>query len=80
MRIDDIEVCSPIAELILFLINNNFTVIEQRVADYHFHEVIVRMKGNNSVNVNDINIDKINQPTPGVFCCDCHWSCVKIEQ
>jgi len=44
MKIDDIEVCQPITELVSFLIKNDYTIIEQKVADYHFHEVIIKMK------------------------------------
>lgn len=77
MKIDGIEVCQPITELISFLLKNDFTIIEQRVADYHFHEVMIKMKKSTSVNVVDIN--KISQPKPGVFCCECHWSSVIIE-
>lgn len=79
MRIDDIEVCQPITELVSFFIKNDFTIIEQKIADYHFHEVIIKMKINSSTNALDISIEKISEPKPGVFFCECHWSRVIIE-
>lgn len=78
MRIDDIEVCHLITELVSLLIKNDFTIIEKKVADYHFHEVTIKMK-KSYINMIDIAIEKINQPKPGFFCCECHWSSVIIE-
>jgi len=79
MRIENIEVCQPIVELVKLLVRNNVTIIESRVSDYHFHEVFIRMKNNSFKNFDDINIANITQPNQGMFCCSCHWSCVKVE-
>ena len=79
MRIDDIEVCQPITELVSFLIKNDFKIIEQKIADYHFHEVIIKMKKDSSPKAVNISIEKISQPKPGTFFCECHWSSVIIE-
>jgi len=79
MEIEGIELCKPIVELLEFLRDNDFTIIEERISDYHFHEVFIKMKNNSSKRFDSIGIDNITQPNPDVFCCSCHWSCVAIE-
>ena len=79
MKIDDIEVCKPITELVLFFTQHGFTILDSKVSDYHFHEVFIQMKSNSFINYDAIKIENISQPKPGLFCCNCHWSCIKIE-
>ena len=79
MKIDNIEVCKPITELVLFLTQNGFVSLDSKVSDYHFHEVLIRMKNNPLINLENVIFENISQPKPGTFCCNCHWSCVKIE-
>lgn len=79
MKIDDIAVCKPITELVSFFTNNGFVMLESKVSDYHFHEVFIKMKSNSSVDLDKVHFENISQPKSGVFCCNCHWSCVKIE-
>ncbi|WP_159514029.1 MULTISPECIES: AraC family transcriptional regulator [Enterobacter] len=79
MKVDDIEVCKPITELVSFFTKNGFVILESKVSDYHFHEVFIKMKNNSAIELDNVSFEKISQPKPGVFCCSCHWSCIKIE-
>ncbi|XUA20898.1 hypothetical protein ACQVA2_09135 [Citrobacter sp. OP27] len=79
MKIDNIEVCNPIVELVKLLEAYDYTIIEEKVSDYHFNEVFIKMKSNTSKKLLYINMANITQPEQGLFCCGCHWSGVKLN-
>lgn len=79
MKIDDIEVCKPITELVLFFTKHGLILLDSKISDYHFHEVFIQMKSNSFINYDYIKIKNISQAKPGLFYCSCHWSCIKIE-
>lgn len=71
--------CKPIEILLDTLINNGFKVIESKVSDFHFHEVFIRLKGENANAIKKIDIDKIKKVDNKTFSCECHWSIVEIN-
>lgn len=79
MKIANIEVCKPITQFVSFFIDKGMVIVESNISDYHFHEIMIKMKGNSSSAIHNVKVENISKPKPGVFCCKCHWSCVKIE-
>jgi hypothetical protein len=43
MKVDDIEVCKPITELVSLFTKSGFVILESKVSDYHFYEVFIKI-------------------------------------
>ena len=78
MQIREIKVCDPIATLVRELKKMGFETVEQKVNDYHFHEVYIKMLGNVDEKLNKLKIDKISRDDNNNFSCTCHWSIVEV--
>lgn len=50
------KMCEPIAALVQSLHHLGFTTIEQKVSDYHFSELYIKMNGKQSIEIDTINI------------------------
>lgn len=50
------KMCKPIAALVQSLHHLGFTTIEQKVSDYHFSELYIKMNGKQSIEIDTINI------------------------
>lgn len=57
------KMCEPIAALVQSLHHLGFTTIEQKVSDYHFSELYIKMKGKQSNEIDTINIPQIQRIT-----------------
>ncbi|CAZ97521.1 hypothetical protein Q4603_21865 [Zobellia galactanivorans] len=78
MQIEKVTVCKPIETLVKELKKNGFEIIEQKVSDYHFHQVSIKMSGNINL-VKNISIDNIEKHDEHTYFCKCHWSTVEIS-
>jgi hypothetical protein len=76
------ELCKPIASLVEHLTMNDFVVIEQKVSDYHFHELYLKLQANdvNSFESTEISIAGIEKTDDHKYTCSCHWSTVELVQ
>ena len=74
--VDECPVCEPIKKALGFLVNNNFEIIEQKVSDYHFHELYFKLKGEE---IDVPVIENITQHSDSKLTCKCHWSSIEFE-
>ena len=72
------KMCEPIAALVQSLHHLDFTTIEQKVSDYHFSELYIKMKGKHNNEIDTINIPQIQRNNDSTFTCSCHWSTVEL--
>ena len=72
------KMCEPIAALVQSLHHLGFTTIEQKVSDYHFSELYIKMKGKQNNKIDTINIPQIQRNNDSTFTCSCHWSTVEL--
>ena len=72
------KMCEPIAALVQSLHHLGFTTIEQKVSDYHFSELYIKMKGKQNNKIDTINIPQIQRNNDSTFSCSCHWSTVEL--
>ena len=71
------SMCNPIIELTTLLQSCGFTIVKQELADYHFNEFEIVMKGKES-QLPMIDIEGIEQYSDNIYCWKCHWSVVKL--
>jgi hypothetical protein len=73
---DDCPACEPVNRLIGTLLENGFEIIEQRLDDYHFHQLYFKLQGR------CILLEIL--PSEGFsrqgnkYICDCHWSTIEV--
>lgn len=74
--VDNCKACEPVNQLIQILSQNGFKIIEQKLEDYHFHQIYIKLVGN----LNILDSLKTNGFTriENKFICDCHWSTVEL--
>ena len=72
------KMCKPIAALVQSLHHLGFTTIEQKVSDYHFSELYIKMTGKQNNEIDTINIPQIQRNNRSTFTCSCHWSTVEL--
>jgi len=78
--IDNTEVCQPIAELSSLLRERGAVILNERLSDYHFKEVLIEMEYEGSADAfDDLAINEITRVNPGKYTCDCHWSTVIVN-
>jgi len=75
--VDNCPVCKPISELIVYLQENGFEIIEQKIEDFHFHQLYFKLFGRKDI-LDISQIKNIKQYSPTRFICKCHWSIVDI--
>jgi len=74
--IDNCPICKPVQNVLGFLERNHFEVMEEKIADYHFHELYFKLRGKST----DIPaIDQITRHSTSKFTCECHWSVIELE-
>mgnify|MGYP003609432031 CR=1 FL=1 len=79
MKIDKVTVCDPIKNWIELLKKFDFKIVEEKVKDFHFHEVYFKMKGETVDEITNLTVEGINKVTPNLYTCNCHWSTVELE-
>jgi hypothetical protein len=74
--VDDCTACEPVNRLIGVLLKNGFEITEQRLEDYHFHQLYFKLKG---------NLDFLKRKSfvgftkkKHSYFCDCHWTTVEV--
>jgi hypothetical protein len=74
--IDDCPACEPVNNLIGKLLENGFEISEQRLEDYHFHQLYFKLTG---------NLDFLKRKSfvgfskkKHTYFCDCHWTGVEV--
>ncbi len=74
--VEDCPACEPVNRLIHELKKQKFKLIEQRLEDYHFHQLYFKFKGNiaSIANISEDDFTKNEHK----FICDCHWSTIEI--
>jgi hypothetical protein len=75
--VDDCPACEPVNRLISTLLKNGFEISEQRLDDYHFHQLYFKLQG---------NLNFLKRKTFAGFTkkkhtyyCHCHWTTVEME-
>lgn len=74
--VDDCPACEPVTRLIGTLLGNGFEISEQRLDDYHFHQLYFKLHGSG------ILLDIL--PSEGFsregnkYICNCHWSTIEV--
>jgi hypothetical protein len=74
--VDDCPACEPINRLIRDLKKHKFRLVEQRLEDYHFHQLYFKLKGDIAL-IAGISFNGFTK-NEHKFICDCHWSTVEI--
>lgn len=74
--VDDCPACEPINRLIHDLKEQKFKLTEQRLEDYHFHQLYFKLKGDIAL-IEKISLEGFSK-IDHKFICDCHWSTVEI--
>jgi hypothetical protein len=75
-KIENCEVCLPIDTIISDLTSMGYVIVEQKVDDYHFHQVYYKLRGNYPVTKTYPEITIKNHK----YICKCHWSTIEIVQ
>lgn len=77
--VDNCPTCEPLFKLIKILRENNFQIIEQKVNDYHFHELYFKFKGDiGKLSKINFDLNGIERHNDNKFIYTCHWSTVEI--
>lgn len=79
MQVDKIKVCNPLESLLSILLEKGFVIIKSKVSDFHFYELYFTLQGNDTIELEQINIDMIKKIDHKNFLCTCHWSIVELE-
>jgi hypothetical protein len=76
-KVDNIPICKPIKFFLELVESHGGSIIEQKISDYHFHELFFKV--NNFQNKDVKNIEGIEMLRDGIYYCTCHWSTVEIS-
>jgi hypothetical protein len=74
--VDDCPACEPVNRLIGVLLKNDFEISEQRLEDYHFHQLYFKLQGNLSF-LKRKSFKGFSKKKHRYFC-NCHWTTVEI--
>ena len=74
--VDDCPACEPVNRLIDILLENGFEISEQRLEDYHFHQLYFKLRGNLTF-LKSKSFAGISK-RKGTYFCDCHWTTVEV--
>ena len=74
--VDKCPACEPINEFIETLLDGGFKIIEQKIEDYHFHQLYFKLEGKlkGLENTERKGFKRIENK----FICECHWSTVDL--
>jgi hypothetical protein len=75
--VDGCRACEPVSRLINELLEKGFVIVEQRMEDYHFHQLYLKLRGNTNL-VDSYLVDGFSR-IEQKFICNCHWSTIEIE-
>ena len=74
--INNCLICKPVQNILRFLERNLFEVMEESIADDHFHELYFKLRGK----ATDIPIiDQITRHSTSKFTCKCYWNVIELE-
>lgn len=76
--VDDCRACEPVTRLVNELLEKGFVIIEQRMEDYHFHQLYIKLQGNLSL-VDSYSVDGFSR-VETKFICNCHWSVIETVE
>lgn len=74
--VDDCPACEPVNRLIGTLLENGFEISEQRLDDYHFHQLYFKLQGS-GILLEILPSDGFSREG-NKYICDCHWSTIEI--
>lgn len=74
--VDDCPACEPVNRLIDILLGNGFEMIEQRLDDYHFHQLYFKLRGSGILL--EVLPSEGFSIEGGKYICNCHWSMVEL--
>jgi hypothetical protein len=74
--VDDCPACEPVNRLIGTLLENGFEIVEQRLDDYHFHQLYFKLKGI-GILLEILNSEGFSKEG-STYVCNCHWSTIEI--
>lgn len=74
--VDNCPACAPVDRLIGTLLENDFEIIEQRLDDYHFHQLYFKLSGSSTV-LEILPLEGFSREGKK-YICDCHWSTIEI--
>jgi len=74
--VTDCAACEPVNRLIGTLLKNDFEIIEQRLEDYHFHQLYFKLKGNLEF-LKRKSFEGFSKKKHTYFC-DCHWTAIEF--
>ncbi|TND10694.1 MAG: hypothetical protein FD123_336 [Bacteroidetes bacterium] len=77
-EIDKVPLCKPIKEFLEMAEENGYKIVEQKLRDYHFHELYFKIKPESIHSEKLKEIEGIQMHETGQFFCNCHWSTVEI--
>lgn len=76
ISINNCPACEPVSNLVNELLENKFEIITERIEDYHFHQLYIKLKGDLK-KMNTIS-DEGFKVIDNKYICDCHWSTIEI--
>ena len=74
--VDDCPACEPVNRLICTLLENGFEIIEQRLDDYHFHQLYFKLYGS-GILLEIVDSEGFLREG-NKYICNCHWSTVEM--
>jgi hypothetical protein len=75
-RVDECPVCKPINDVLEYFEDNNFSIVSEKLDDYHFHQLYFKLKGKA---IQFPIIEKIKIHSETLLMCECHWSKVELD-
>ena len=76
-KVDQCFACDPLNRVLNELLESGFHIVEEKLQDYHFHQLYYLMEGDLST-INKIDTTGF-QVVEGKLICDCHWSTIELK-
>lgn len=74
--INNCPACTPVNIIIEDLLKKGFKISEQRIEDYHFHQLYFKLSGP-VISTKEFN-PKAFKKVENKFICECHWSTIEL--
>jgi hypothetical protein len=74
--VNNCPACEPVNRLVNDLTRLNFSIIEEKLEDHHFHQLYFKLEGDMK-KMKKINISGFSK-VENKFVCDCHWPTIEI--